>query len=157
MALSFFSPLTGKVLHFVFSCPSCVQLYELSQETVGESCSREEGGEFKSQILFLWKVSVNDSSVMLKSKGNRLQNQPTILTSDHFGLYFTFFLHYEKVRIGMLKYSFRPTGKHINYIQGVFFYWFYPKSCKYGTGSTQRRKNDRFSHKSSKYGAGPTQ
>ena len=80
MALSFLSPLTGKVLHFVFSCPSCVQLYELSQETVGESCSREgrrgAGGEFKSQILFLWKVCVNDSSVMLKSKGNRLQDQP---------------------------------------------------------------------------------
>ena len=111
------------MLHFVFSCPSCVQLYELSQETVGESCSREErgpGGEFKSQILFLWKVSVNDSSVMLKSKGNRLQNQPTILTRDHFGLYFTFFLHYEKVRIGMMKYLFRPLEKHINYIQCVF-------------------------------------
>ena len=117
MALSFFSPLTGKVLHFVFSCPSCVQLYELSQETVGESCSRERGarGEFKSQILFLWKVCVNDSSVMLKSKGNRLQNQPTILTSDHFGLYFTFFLHYEKDEKGMMKYLFCPLEKHTNY------------------------------------------
>ena len=44
------------MLHFVFSCPSCVQLYELSQETVGESCSRGEGGrregdERKIQIL----------------------------------------------------------------------------------------------------------
>ena len=97
------------MLHFVFSCPSCVQLYELSQETVGESCSREgrraAGGEFKSQILFLWKVCVNDSSVMLKQKTNRPM---TILTSDHFGLYLTFFLHFEKLKKGMMKYLFRP-------------------------------------------------
>ena len=78
---------------------------------------RGPGGEFKSQILFLWKVCVNDSSVMLKSKET---DSKTNLNSDPFGLYFAFSLHFEKVEIGMMKYLFRPLEKYINYIQGGF-------------------------------------
>ena len=80
----------------------------------------EEGGGWRIQIsdsVFFWKVCVNDSSVMLKSKET---DSKTNLNSDPFGLYFAFSLHYEKVEIGMMKYLFRPLEKYINYKQGGF-------------------------------------
>ena len=79
------------MLHFVFSCPSCVQLYELSQETVGESCSRGGGEERRrrrgnsnlgfcfSGNFYSQKAAVNDTRAVLKAKQiNTLQDEDEI-------------------------------------------------------------------------------